>query len=131
MAASQKYWIPSGIPRHLQVALSIPGSAPKTLSEHRNRLWTLLENLAEEVDENNGRGASARAAYEFVPDQALYLEGENATPETVVQILMQSDFLTSVFLPEECLGQGFDDEEIQESCQEAMFEDRLTNLTRD
>jgi hypothetical protein len=97
MNPSQKYWIPKGLPEHLQAGLSIPGEAPKTTGEHRNRLWALMETLAENLDEETGQGAAARAAYEFVPDQALYLVGENAPAETVVQILMQSDFLTSVY----------------------------------
>ena len=50
---------------------------------------------------------------------------------TVVDILMESDFLTSVYLPAENLGPGVEDEELQERCQEAGFEDRLTNLTQD
>lgn len=131
MNSPQQYWIPKGLPERLQVALSIPDDAPKTTSEHRIRLWLLIETLAEEVDENSGQGAAARAAYEIVPDQALYLEGENVPPHTVVHILMQSDSLTNVYMPDECLGAGVEDEELQERCQEAMFEDRLTNLTQD
>ena len=56
MNTSQKYWIPKGLPEELQVALSIPGKPPKTRAEHRNRLWALLETLAEELDELNGQG---------------------------------------------------------------------------
>ncbi|MFC1688214.1 hypothetical protein ACFL07_00965 [Pseudomonadota bacterium] len=131
MNTSQKYWIPGELPEHLQVGLSIPGKAPKTTGEHRNRLWSLLEKLAEELDDNVGLGAAARAAYYHVPDGALFLEGDRAPPITVVHILMESDYFTTVYLPAECLGPGVEDEELQERCHEAMFEDRLTNLTQD
>ena len=75
-------------------------------------------------------GELAEQVYQFVPDQALYLE-TNAPPETVVQILMESDFLTKTFLPESSLGPGIKNPDLQDRCDESDFYDRLTNLTLD
>jgi len=75
-------------------------------------------------------GELAEQVYQFVPDQALYLE-TNAPPETVVQILMESDFLTKSFLPASSLGPGIKNPDLQDRCDESDFYDRLTNLTLD
>ena len=130
MNKSVQYWIPRGLPEHLQVALSIPGEPPKTVREHRNRFEGLLIRLGEETDEQLWKGAAAQEAYDVIPDQALYLEGENASPNTVVQILMQSDFFTNSYLPANCLGPGVADEDLQERCEDSMFIDRLVCLTQ-
>jgi hypothetical protein len=68
--------------------------------------------------------------YQIVPDQALYLENP-ADPQEIVQILMESDHLTSVFLPESSLGVGIKRPDLQNRCREASLLDRLTNLTQD
>jgi hypothetical protein len=130
MNTPQKYWIPRSLPEHLQVALFIPGKPPKTVAEHRNRLEALLMTLADQAEENIGPGELAEHAYQMVPDQALYLE-TNAPSETVVQILMESDFLTRTYLPASGLGPGIKSLGLQDRCEEANFYDRLTNLTLD
>ena len=130
MNESIRYWIPRGLPEYLQVALSIPGEPPKTVGEHRNRLEALFMTLAEEAEDGVGPGELAEEVYQFVPDQALYLE-TNAPPETVVQILMESDFLTRTYLPASSLGPGIKSPALQDRCEEANFYDRLTNLTQD
>jgi hypothetical protein len=125
-----QYWIPRDLPEHLQVALSIPGKPPKTLEQHRNRLEALLMTLAEEAEENLGAGELAQWVYQIVPDQTLYLENP-ADPQVIIQILMESDHLTSVFLPESSLGAGIKSPALQARCKEADLFDRLTNLTWD
>jgi hypothetical protein len=105
MNTSQKYWIPKGLPEHLQVGLSIPGKPPKTLEQHRNRLEALLITLAEEAEENLGAGELAQWVYQIVPDQTLYVENPS-DPQEIIQILMESDHLTRVFLPASSLGPG-------------------------
>jgi len=129
MNESVQYWIPRGLPDYLQVALSIPGKPPKTLTEHRNRLEALFMTLAEEAEENLGAGELAGQVYGIVPDQTLYLENPS-DPQDIVLILMESDHLTGTYLPEENLGPGVDDEDLQERCQESMFVDRLVCLTQ-
>ncbi len=130
MNESVQYWIPRGLPEHLQVALSLPGKPPKTLAQHRNRLEALLMTLAEEAEENLGAGELAQWVYQIVPDQTLYLENPS-DPQEIVQILMESDHLTRVFLPEESLGPGIKSPALQARCKEANLFDRLTNLTLD
>ena len=130
MNTSQKYWIPRDLPEHLQVALSIPGKPPKTLTEHRNRLEALLMTLAEEAEENLGAGELAGQVYEIVPDQTLYLENPT-DPQEIVLILMESDHLTGSFLPESSLGPGIKNPDLLDRCEEASLLDRLTNLTQD
>jgi hypothetical protein len=90
-------------------------------------LGALLETLAEEVEEQVGTGAAAREAYSVIPDQNLYLS-VNAPPDQVVMMLMESDLMTDVYLPEDALGPGVQDAELQEGCREAGFQDRLVNL---
>jgi hypothetical protein len=114
----------------LQVALSILGKPPKTLTEHRNRLEALFMTLAEEAEENIGPGELAGQVYGIVPDQTLYLENPS-DPQVIIQILMESDHLTSVFLPESSLGAGIKSPALQARCKEANLFDRLTNLTWD
>jgi hypothetical protein len=130
MSESVQYWIPRGMPEHLQVGLSIPGRPPKTLTEHRNRLEALLITLAEEADENLGAGELAQWVYQIVPDQTLYLENPS-DPQEIVLILMESDHLTGTYLPEENLGRGIKSPDLQDRCEEASLLDRLTNLTWD
>jgi hypothetical protein len=126
MNTSQGYWIPGGLPEGKQVALSIPGAPPKTRREHRNRLEGLLVKLAEEVDEDVGPGAAAEEAYSVIPEQLLYLDRPSA--HETVTILLQSDLMPSLFLPEGSLGPGVEDPELQERCQESGFQDRLVGL---
>lgn len=64
------------------------------------------------------------------PDQNLYLS-LNAPPDQVVVMLMESDLMTSVYLPENVLGPGVQDAELEDRCQEAGFQDRLVNLSLD
>ena len=130
MNESVQYWIPRGLPEHLQVALSIPGRPPKTLTEHRNRLEALFITLAEEAEEGVGAGELAGQVYGIVPDQTLYLENPS-DPQVIVQILMESDHLTRTYLPEENLGPGIKSPTLQDRCEEASLFDRLTNLTLD
>jgi hypothetical protein len=130
MNESVQYWIPRGLPESLQVALSIPGKASKTVGDHRNRLEALLMTLAEEAEENLGAGELAQWVYQFVPDQTLYLENPT-DPQEIVQILMESDHLTRVFLPASSLGPGIKSSVLQVRCKEANLFDRLTNLTQD
>jgi hypothetical protein len=130
MNESVQYWIPRGLPEHLQVALSIPGKPPKTLAQHRNRLEALFMTLAEQAEENIGPGELAQQVYQFVPDQTLYLENPS-DPQEIVQILMESDHLTRTYLPESSLGQGIKSPTLQDRCEDANFYDRLTNLTQD
>jgi hypothetical protein len=130
MNESVQYWIPEGMPEHLQVALSLPGKPPKTLTEHRNRLEALFMTLAEEAEENLGAGELAGQVYEIVPDQTLYLENPS-DPQEIVLILMESDHLTRTYLPEENLGPGIKSPTLQDRCEEANLYDRLTNLTQD
>jgi hypothetical protein len=127
MSKSRQYWIPRGLPEELQVALSIPGPPPKTLGDHRNRLEALLETLAEELEEQVGAGAAARDAYAVIPDENLYLS-MSAPPYQVVAMLMESDLMANVYLPEKALGPGVRDPELQERCREAGFQDRLVNF---
>ena len=129
MQPAQQYWIPRGVPEARRVALSIPGPEPKTLREHRNRLEGLLVKLAEEVDEDVGPGAAAEEAYSVIPEQLLYLDRPSA--HETVTILLQSDLMPSLFLPEASLGPGVDDPELQERCQESGFQDRLVGLGLD
>ena len=130
MNESVQYWIPRGLPEHLQVGLSIPGKPPKTLTEHRNRLEALLITLAQEAEENLGDGELAGQVYGIVPDQTLYLENPT-DPQEIVLILMESDHLTGTFLPESSLGPGIKNPDLLDRCEEANFYDRLTNLTLD
>jgi hypothetical protein len=130
MNESVQYWIPRGLPEHLQVALSIPGNPPKTVGDHRNRLEALYMTLAEQAEENIGPGELAQQVYGIVPDQTLYLENPT-DPQEIVQILMESDHLTRVFLPESSLGPGIQSPALQDRCEEANLFDRLTNLTQD
>jgi hypothetical protein len=130
MNESVQYWIPRGLPDYLQVALSIPGKPPKTLTEHRNRLEALFMTLAEEAEENLGAGELAGQVYGIVPDQTLYLENPS-DPQEIVLILMESDHLTGTYLPEENLGPGIKSPALQDRCEEASLLDRLTNLTWD
>jgi hypothetical protein len=130
MNESVQYWIPRGLPDYLQVALSLPGKPPKTLTEHRNRLEALFMTLAEEAEENLGAGELAQWVYQIVPDQTLYLENPS-DPQVIIQILMESDHLTSVFLPESSLGPGIKSLALKARCKNADLFDRLTNLTLD
>jgi hypothetical protein len=130
MNESVQYWIPRNLPDYLQVALSIPGKSPKTLTEHRNRLEALFMTLAEEAEENLGAGELAGQVYGIVPDQTLYLENPS-DPQEIVLILMESDHLTGTYLPEENLGPGIKSPALQDRCEEASLLDRLTNLTWD
>ena len=130
MNESVQYWIPRGMPEHLQVGLSIPGKPPKTLTEHRNRLEALLITLAQEAEENLGDGELAGQVYGIVPDQTLYLENPT-DPQEIVLILMESDHLARAYLPESSLGAGLKSLALQDRCEEANFYDRLTNLTLD
>ena len=127
MSESDSFWIPSGIPAELQVALSIPGDPPKTVGEHRGRLEAYLVTLAEEVEEDAGRGIASEDAYAVIPDQTLYLEMP-VGPHTLVQILLASDLMPSLSIPESSLGPGVDDPELQERCRESGFQDRLVGL---
>jgi hypothetical protein len=86
--------------------------------------------LAEEAEENLGAGELAGQVYGIVPDQTLYLENPT-DPQEIVQILMESDHLTRVFLPESSLGPGIQSPALQDRCEEANLFDRLTNLTQD
>jgi hypothetical protein len=130
MNESVQYWIPKGLPEHLQVGLSIPGKPPKTLTEHRDRLEALFMTLAEEAEENVGPGELAGQVYGIVPDQTLYMENPT-DPQEIVLILLESDHLTAVYLPESSLGPGIKSPDLQDRCEEANLYDRLTNLTQD
>ncbi|MFC1797013.1 hypothetical protein ACFL1V_07960 [Pseudomonadota bacterium] len=130
MNESVQYWIPEGVPESLQVALSVPGNPPKTVGDHRARLEFHLQTLAKQEEEEQGKGWAFRQAYEVVKDQLLYLEGETASPELVVQILMDSDLMTNVYLPKESLGPGIKDSELQERCQESQFQDRVYAISQ-
>ena len=94
MHQSVQFWVPEGVPQELQVALSIPGHPPKTTQEARDKLEFHLGRLAKELDENVGQGSACQFAYQVVPDQLLFLESETASPELVIQILMESDFFS-------------------------------------
>jgi hypothetical protein len=59
-----------------------------------------------------------------IPDQTLYLEMP-VEPHTLVEILLVSDLMPSLSIPESSLGPGVDDPELQERCQESGFQDRL------
>jgi hypothetical protein len=113
MNESVQYWIPRGLPDYLQVALSLPGKPPKTLTEHRNRLEALFMTLAEEAEENLGAGELAQQVYGIVPDQTLYLENPS-DPQEIVLILMESDHLTRTYLPEKNLGPGIKSPALQD-----------------
>jgi len=52
----------------------------------------------------------------------------NVKPHTLVQILLASDLMPSLSIPESSLGPGVDDPELQERCQESGFQDRLVGL---
>lgn len=43
-------------------------------------------------------------------------------------ILLESDLMPSLSLPESSLGPGVDDPDLQERCQEARWQDRLVLL---
>ena len=130
MNESVQYWIPEGVPESLQIALSIPGNPPKTPGDHQARLESYLLTQAKELEEMEGDGEAFRQAYEVVKDQLLFLEGETASPELVVQILMDSDLMTNVYLPKESLGLGIKDPELQELCQESQFQDRVYAISQ-
>lgn len=61
------------------------------------------------------------------PDQTLYVEMP-VSAHKAVAILLQSDLMPSLYIPDECLEPGVNDPELQERCQEAGFMDRLVSL---
>ncbi|MFC1795893.1 hypothetical protein ACFL1V_02200 [Pseudomonadota bacterium] len=130
MNEAVQYWIPRGVPESLQIALSVPGNPPRTTGNHQARLESHLLTLAKEAEDMESRGEAFRQAYEVVKDQLLYLEGETASPELVIQILMASDLMTNVYLPQESLGPGIKDSELQERCQESQFQDRVYAISQ-
>ncbi|MFC1796064.1 hypothetical protein ACFL1V_03105 [Pseudomonadota bacterium] len=118
------------MPESLQIALSVPGNPPKTTGNHQARLESYLLTQAKELEEMEGDGEAFRHAYEVVKDQLLYLEGETASSEMVIQILMASDLMTNVYLPKESLGPGVKDSELQERCQESQFQYRVYAISQ-
>ena len=110
----------------LQVALSIPGGPPASPGEHMGRLETLLADLAKELEEWSEPGYALRAAQETVPDSNLLYQPDDISADTLAYVLMESDQLqtAAIFLAES----GDYDEDYQDACREANFEERLAAL---
>jgi len=126
MNTPTKFWIPKGVPDHLQVALSIPGEPPDSPSEHMSRLESLLADLAKELEEWSEPGYALRAAQETVPDSNLMYQPDDISADTLAYVLMESDQLQTAAILE---ADGGDyDEDYQDACREANFEERLAAL---
>jgi len=126
MNTPTKFWVPRGVPDHLQVALSIPGDPPANPSEHMGRLESLLAELAKELEEWTEPGGALRAAQDFVPDTNLMYQPDDISFDTLAYVLMNSDQLQTAAILE---ADGGDyDEDLQDACREANFEERLAAL---
>ena len=126
LAIPMKYWIPKGVPYHLQIALSVPGREPwKSVSEHRLRMESQLLELARDWEYENGKGSALRVAEQEVPDSNVADFWDSASLAELVDALMYSDLTQTHFADE-----GVYDEEIQGACQESTFQDRLADLVR-
>lgn len=118
--------IPTGVPDHMPVALSIPGEPPDSLGEHMSRLETLLAELAKELEEWSQPGYALRTAQETVPDTNLMYQPDDISADTLAYVLMNSDQLQTAAILE---ADGGDyDEVYQDACREANFEERLAAL---
>jgi hypothetical protein len=126
--AASKYWVPKGIPEHLQIALSIRGERPKTPMDHMNRLRGLLTRLAHEWEEDCGEGSALEIALEYAPDANLRYADSNVGPDAVMAMLMVSDHLQLGWVHH--IETGSHDEKLQDVCHEWGFVDRLSALVR-
>lgn len=125
---ASKYWVPKGIPEHLQIALSIPGEQPKTPMEHSGRLEGLLARLAREHEEECGEGSVLQAALGIAPDANLRYADSDIKPNIVVELLMESDHLQLGWVHQ--IESGSYDRALQNACHEWGFMDRLSALVR-
>lgn len=123
-----EYWIPSGVPDHLQIALSIPGEQPKTPMEHSGRLEGLLARLAREHEEECGEGSVLETALDYAPDANLRYADSDVGPDAVITMLMESDHLQLGWVHQ--IKSGSHDEGLQSACHEWGFVDRLSALVR-
>lgn len=123
-----KYWVPDGIPEYLQIALSIPGEQPESPQDHYYRLQGLLSRLAHEWEEDCGRGSVLEAALGYAPDSNLSLADADTGPNEVMAMLMESDHLQLGLV--HLIESGSHDEDLQDSCREWTFVDRLSALVR-
>jgi hypothetical protein len=119
MNETRRFWIPHGVPEHLQIALSIPGDPPKTVYEHWDRREMYLADLAEEAEANLNRRQIFETVYSIVPDSNIFLLSLDHTPADFMYALMQPDLVCgSRFTEDENLGPWVDDNELQESARE-------------
>jgi len=125
---SQQFWVPRNLPGEMQIALSIPGSPPKTTGEHRRRLEAYLARLVEQLDNETERGYAAAVAFAVTMDPAFQISPSQATPGTVASLLMETDGLMSRMVFEENLGPGIKNPVTQQMCRESGLEDRLASL---
>jgi hypothetical protein len=129
MSPPATFWIPPGIPERLQLALSIPGSPPKTRQEHWDRLEFHLVRLAEEFEEYASRRDLLDTVYSIFPDTNISLLPSDCTPSVLFYALMQSDLICGARLSSDYqLGPGVVDSELQEAAAESGLEDRLYAL---
>jgi hypothetical protein len=126
--AASRYWIPGGIPEHLQIALSIPGEKPESPMAHSGRLEGLLARLAREHEEEYGEGSVLQAALGIAPDANLRYADSDMEPDAVVDLLMVSDHLQLGWVHQ--IETGNRDQELQDTCHEWGFVHRLSALVR-
>ena len=126
MNTTTKYWIPNGVSLPHQIAMSIPGSKPPDGEAHEQRLMEVLRKLALELEEQQGKGAAWRQANEIVPDEDLFLAGEETEVEELMWILESADQLPKPDL--DLIGQGSYNQDLQQACREATFGERLDGM---
>jgi hypothetical protein len=97
-------------------------------ADHFNRLEGLLTRLAHEWEEDCGEGSVLEAALDYAPDANLRYADSDVGPDAVMTMLMVSDHLQLGWISQ--IESGSHDEELQDSCHEWGFVDRLSALVR-
>jgi hypothetical protein len=126
MNAQVKFWIPKGIPEEDQIVLSIPGSQPKTVNRHLERLQEHLLDLGRKLEEEQGKAELFRAVrpIAILDENLAAMEGQGH--KMVVGALLASDqfpLMSKVLYLK--AGVGHQDRSMQETCRMTDLEQRI------
>ena len=118
------FWMPKGVDSNRKIPLSVPGAEPpKNSQEHRERLYDHLRKLAQELEDEDGKGAVYRAAVEMIQGESMRMEGPGMTPDTLIQLMQMSDHVYIDSSKKFSRNQA-----LQQDCKEMGLEERLATI---
>jgi hypothetical protein len=123
MNMATQYWIPSDMPESLRVALAIRGNPPRTLLEHRARVEDRMEQLARQLEEEEGQGAAYRELVRQMPSLTMDLQ-ETMPLSELVELMLESEEIQAQMT----LSGGLGNPELQSMCATSSFRESLRAL---